>query len=209
MSLNAQRWQQLLEHLSLPAEDKTYTDLVAAYDAPQRHYHTARHIAHCLAELDLARDLATEPAEIEMALWFHDAVYDTHRTDNERLSAEWAQRFLSGQGLPAERVQRIVDHILSTCHTGTAAAADSQLTVDADLAILGANAAVYQEFESNVRQEYGWVPAAVFRAKRAEILESFLNRPRIYHTAFFHERHEGAARSNLAHAVRTLRGGRA
>lgn len=130
--LTLKRWQQLLERLTLPAEEETYTALIAAYGAPQRHYHTARHIAHCLAELDLACELATEPAEIEMALWFHDAVYDTHRPDNEQLSAVWAQRFLDSQGLAHASVQRIVDHILATCHTGTAACADSQLTVDAD-----------------------------------------------------------------------------
>lgn len=65
----------------------------------------------------------------------------------------------------------------------------------------------YREFENNVRQEYSWVPEAVFRAKRAEILESFLARPRIYHSAFFNERHEAAARLNLSAAISTLRGG--
>jgi len=204
--LSPERWQRLLEHLRLPAEMQTYTALVAAYDAPQRHYHTAHHIAHCLAELDLACDLATEPAEIEMALWFHDAVYDTHRTDNEQQSAEWAQRFLGEQGLPPARVQRVVDHIMATCHTGMPASADSKLTVDADLAILGTEAQRYGQFESNVRQEYSWVPEAVFRAKRAEILASFLARPCIYHTAYFREHHEAAARLNLAHAIHTLSG---
>lgn len=203
------RWQQLLEGLGLPAEDQTYTALVSAYGEPHRHYHTGRHIAHCLTELDFVRKHAAEPAEIEMALWFHDAVYDTHRADNERLSAQWAERFLRGHGLPPERVQRISDHILATCHSGTPNGADSQLTVDADLAILGASAADsaagYPSFERDVRQEYSWVPEAVFKAKRAEILESFLARPCIYHSAFFRDRHEAAARVNLAHAIRALR----
>lgn len=207
MCLSLQRWQQLLEHLKLPAQDQTYTALVAAYGEPQRHYHTARHIGHCLSELDLAREQAAEPAEIEMALWFHDAVYDTHRAGNEERSAQWAERFLESASLPAARVQRIVAHILATCHSGTPGSADAQLTVDADLAILGADAETYSQFERHVRQEYHWVPEAVFRAKRAEILESFLARPCIYYSAFFRERHEAAARLNLARAISTLRGG--
>ena len=205
MPMTPERWQQLLDSLDLPAETHTYAALVAAYGEPHRHYHTARHITHCLAELDLARPLAAEPAEAEMALWFHDAVYDTHRADNEEQSAAWARRFLEGEGLGPASLHRIVEHILATRHSAAPGTADSQLTVDADLAILGAGADDYGEFERNVRQEYGWVPEPVFRARRAEILQSFLDRPSIYHTAFFRERHESAARTNLAAAIQTLR----
>jgi predicted metal-dependent HD superfamily phosphohydrolase len=203
--MSPERWQQLLGSLHLPADTHTCAALIAAYGEPHRHYHTAQHIDQCLAELDLARPRAADPAEVEMALWFHDAVYDTHRTDNEQQSAAWAQRFLTTQGLEPARVQRIVEHILATRHTGIAGMADSQLTVDADLAILGAPADRYRDFESNVRKEYSWVPEPVFRDRRAEILQSFLDRPGIYHTAFFRERHEAAARANLAAAIRTLR----
>jgi predicted metal-dependent HD superfamily phosphohydrolase len=204
--MSPERWQRLLQDLQVPAETETYAALEAAYGEAHRHYHTARHIAHCLAELDLARDLAQEPAEVETALWFHDAVYDPHAADNEQRSAQWAERFLVGQGLDSLRTLRIRDHVLATRHTAPAAAPDSQLVVDVDLAILGSDADSYAQFEINVRKEYDWVPEPVFRSKRAQILQSFLDRSFIYHTAFFRERHEAAARANLAAAIDTLRG---
>jgi predicted metal-dependent HD superfamily phosphohydrolase len=204
--MSPERWQQLLEGLQLAGDTSTYTALMAAYGQRHRHYHTTRHIAHCLTELDLARHLALEACEVEIALWFHDAVYDTHRADNEERSAEWAERCLSGLGLDPTRVTRIREHILATRHSAAAGTEDSQLVVDVDLAILGADADRYQEFETTVRQEYRWVPGPVFRNRRAEILQSFLDRPSIYQTAFFRERHETAARANLTAAIRTLRG---
>jgi predicted metal-dependent HD superfamily phosphohydrolase len=202
--VSPERWQRLLSALQLPAEAHTCAALQAAYGEPHRHYHTGRHIAHCLVELDLARHLAIEPAEVEMALWFHDAIYDPHAADNEDKSAAWAVRFLGGQGLEPVRIQRVRDHILATRHCAPAAGPDAQLTVDVDLAILGSDAGTYGEFEINVRREYDWVPEAVFRGRRAEILQSFLNRPRIYHTDFFAQRHETRARANLAAAIRAL-----
>jgi predicted metal-dependent HD superfamily phosphohydrolase len=204
--MSLERWLQLLLSLALPADTQIYAALVAAHGQAHRHYHTARHIGHCLAELDLARHLALQPGEAEMALWFHDAIYDTHACDNELQSAAWAERFLGSQGLDPARIARIRGHILATRHTAPAATADAQLVVDVDLAILGSDADRYRQFETEVRQEYSWVPEAVFRARRAQILQSFLDRPAIYHTAFFRERHEAAARLNLAAAIQTLRG---
>src|SRR5690349_8065412 len=77
-----------------------YETLSRAYAEPQRHYHNQQHIAECLAELDGARHLAKEPACAELALWFHDAVYDPKSGENEERSAAMAKRCLSDAGLP-------------------------------------------------------------------------------------------------------------
>ncbi len=65
-----------------------FDKLKQVYTEPSRYYHTDKHIADCLIQLQTIRQQATHPAEIEVALWFHDAVYDTHRADNEEQSAE-------------------------------------------------------------------------------------------------------------------------
>lgn len=191
--------------LGIRDELATYGALVEAYSQRHRHYHTVRHIDHCLAEFASAQHLAAEPAEVELALWFHDAVYEPHSSNNEERSADWACELLQRHGVDAVRVERVRAHIMATRHEAPATFPDSQLMVDIDLSILGVDEAIYAEFERNVRSEYRWVPGPLFRRKRAEILESFLARPRIYSTELFHARLEDSARRNLSAAIDHLR----
>lgn len=57
-------------------------DLMQRYAEPHRHYHTMRHLDECFANFEAVCHDATRPAEIELALWFHDANYDVKRHDN-------------------------------------------------------------------------------------------------------------------------------
>jgi predicted metal-dependent HD superfamily phosphohydrolase len=203
--VNIERWERLMADLHIPEERETYASLEAAYAEPHRYYHTAQHIDHCLAEFDLARNLAVEPAEVEVALWFHDAIYKPHRSDNEQASADWAERFLATHSVDPARIGRIRAHILATRHASPAASADAQLVLDVDLAILGTDRETYWKFEESIRKEYRWVPGPLFRSKRTEILRSFLERPFIYSTLLLRDRLEATARSNLAAAIEALR----
>jgi predicted metal-dependent HD superfamily phosphohydrolase len=198
------RWQKLMDALGVAENLPTHDALAAAYAEKHRRYHTARHIDDCLNKLESARHLAQAPAEIEIALWFHDAIYDPYKSANEEKSADWACVFLAGNGVDPAQVERIRDLILATRHQAIAVDPDAQLLVDVDLSILGANETDYAEFEKNVRGEYKWVPAMLFRKKRAEILQSFLDRPQIYSTSFFSDRYEQTARANLAAAIAAL-----
>jgi predicted metal-dependent HD superfamily phosphohydrolase len=191
--------------LGMPEEIATFSALVAAYGEKHRAYHTGQHIDYCLQQLDAAPGIAREPAEVELALWFHDAVYNPHSSDNEARSADWACTLLVRHNAPAVRVERVRAHIMATCHEAPATTPDSELVVDVDLSILGADEVTYGAFETNVRQEYRWVPSILFRRKRAEILESFLARPKIYSLEFFHTRYEEQARRNLTKAISALR----
>lgn len=202
--LSQDRWTELLSAFGIQGEAASFDALMATYSQKHRHYHTVKHIEHCLRELDSARDLACEPAEVELALWFHDAVYETRASNNEERSADWACELLNRHGVDAARVDRVRMLILATRHEAPAITPDAQLLVDVDLSILGADEVTYAEFEKNVRQEYCWVPSILFRRKRAEILESFLARPRIYNTPPF-QRLEQPARRNLTAAISGLR----
>jgi predicted metal-dependent HD superfamily phosphohydrolase len=205
--LNEGRWIGLMTSLGLPAETETFAALVAAYSEKHRHYHTGKHIEHCLRELDSALSLAIEAAEVELAIWYHDAVYDPYSSNNEERSADWACTLLNRHNVSAARVERVRSLILATRHAAPATTPDAQLVSDIDLSILGADEATYAVFEADVRKEYRWVPSILFRRKRAEILDSFLKRPQIYNTEPFRARYELRARHNLAGAIRTLGGG--
>jgi predicted metal-dependent HD superfamily phosphohydrolase len=206
--MNRARWNRLMTALELPESGESFDRLVNAYSQKHRHYHTCAHIDHCLHELDGAPGLAREPAEVELALWFHDAIYDPYASDNEAKSADLACELLTRGGASSERVERVRSHILATRHDAPAALDDSKLVVDIDLSILGVAEDAYARFEINVREEYRWVPGPLFRRKRAEILESFLARPAIYSMALFRDRYEIPARRNLTNAIAALRGAR-
>lgn len=204
--MNRERWQTFLAQLGVERDDAMLGRLQRAYGERHRAYHTATHIDHCLRELDRARALAMEPVEVECALWFHDAIYQPYRGLNEERSAAWAAQFLRQSGAAEERIERVREMILATRHAEPPASSDGALVVDIDLSILGAEPRAYEAFEKAVRREYQWVPWFLYRSRRAGILQSFLNRPRIYHHEDFAARYEAAARRNLAQAIGELSG---
>lgn len=136
--LDEDRWNDLWESFcDVRAPTGLFQKLSAAYSEPHRTYHTAEDILHCLEEFDHVRDLARWPNEVEMALWFHDAIYDTHASDNEEKSADWVQRVLLLNKCPPEIVTRIRDLIMATKHTMPPIENDAQLVADIDLSSLG------------------------------------------------------------------------
>ena len=174
------------------------------YREPHRHYHTVQHLDECFERWPEIRDHAAHPAEVALALWFHDAIYDTHRSDNEALSAALARDTALGLGVAADVAQRIADLVLFTRHAVEPEGPDAEALVDVDLSILGAANARFDEYERQVRREYAWVAEETFRKRRAEVLEQFLGRRHIYSTALFRERYEPRARANLERSLHAL-----
>ena len=182
-----------------------WTQLERRYREPHRAYHNFDHIGHCLAEFEAVRKLAESPEAVELAIWFHDAVYDTHAKDNEEQSARLAAQFLDEAGIDAALVSAVGSSILATKHTAPPTSPDAALLVDIDLAILGQPRERYARFEDEIREEYSWVASADFAAGRSAILWRFLERPRVYSCEVFLSRHESLARQNLLWAIERLR----
>lgn len=202
--MNFGRWQSLMSRLGMAEHREVFESLRAAYAEAHRFYHTVEHISSCLELLDGAAGLTGSPEEVELALWFHDAVYDPRAQDNEEKSAQWASEFLARAGAAEDRRARVHGHIMATEHHAVPGDPDAALVVDIDLAILGSLPDAYQAFEANIRREYQWVPRPLYCRKRREVLNSFLARPRIYATDHFHDLRETAARRNLRAAIEAL-----
>ncbi|MEO5845141.1 MAG: N-methyl-D-aspartate receptor NMDAR2C subunit [Caldimonas sp.] len=175
--------------------------MTAAYREPHRHYHTLQHLGECLAQFDRVGSLAANPAEVEIALWFHDAIYDVKRADNEQRSADWLQAAARADGVADRTADRVSALILATRHAALPTGADEQLLVDIDLAVLGADEARFAEYERQIRAEYAFVPAPTFVTKRGALLAAFLGRTRIYSTPTLHDELEQRARANLARSI--------
>jgi predicted metal-dependent HD superfamily phosphohydrolase len=181
-----------------------FAELAAAYDAPARHYHTRHHVAACLRDLERWHDLAERPNEIALALWFHDAVYDTHRDDNEARSADWAARYLEAAGAPCDTVARI-DAMIRATASHLADDSDGRLMQDIDLAILAAAPHTFAGYDRAIRAEYAWIPEAQYRQRRRHVLVSLLERETIYRTLPLCERYEQRARNNLRKLIEKLK----
>lgn len=181
-----------------------FARLTALYSQPHRAYHNLRHIADCLKEFEAARALCERADEVELALWFHDAIYDPRAKENEEQSARLAREVIQGAALPAEFGDHVEALILATKHNAPPRENDARLIVDIDLAILGQDEARFDEYETAIRKEYDWVPEAQFKTGRSAILRSFLVRPRIYSTDFFRDMYEARARRNLDRSLRRL-----
>jgi predicted metal-dependent HD superfamily phosphohydrolase len=182
-----------------------YAKLLVAYSEPHRRYHVVDHIDDCLAQLDAASPPASVPEEVELALWFHDAIYEPTSSKNEIRSADWATTFLRSAGAPDDKSARVSSYILATRHSAEPLSGDAALVVDVDLSILGRDREAFANYEQAIREEYRWVPKAIYRRKRVEILQSFLERPAIYLTDHFHALFERQARENLAWSIDQLR----
>lgn len=178
--------------------------LIDAYRQPQLHYHTLQHLEECLNLWSKHAGEAQQAAEVGMALWFHDAVYEVKAADNEERSAAWAMDELGAVGVAAAQVERIGCLILASAHRALPQGRDAQLLVDIDLAILGASRERFDEYEAQVRREYSWVPEDLFRTKRAEVLARFLQRKPLYHTPALRNLFEARAIDNLRDSLTLL-----
>lgn len=202
-----QRWTVLWERLGAQGDaSAVYDDLVTRYySESHRAYHILEHIGHCLDEFEQVRHLATNPDAVELALWYHDAIYDTKAKDSEERSAALAVEVVRDASLSDNFGQSVVNLITATKHTSTSTDPDVQLLVDIDLSILGQSEDKFDEYERQVRKEYEWVTEDAFVAGRLAILKSFLDRPTIYSTWFFRNKYEVQARRNIAKSLARLR----
>lgn len=183
-------------------------ELIRAYSEPGRHYHNLDHIAALLELLDRhGNDLRTRDA-VELAIFFHDAVYVPTRPDNEAASAALARARLTQLGVGDALVSEVEHLILATRHGASLADADSDpdlaLLLDLDLSVLGAERAAYAAYARAIRSEYAIVPDDLYRPGRRRVLAEFLARPRIYATPRLRDLWEVTARSNLQWERTTL-----
>ncbi|MCS0589619.1 hypothetical protein ACFQ09_21655 [Massilia norwichensis] len=195
------RWRRTWQDLALPLPESKHAsglaDLLARYREPQRHYHTLQHLGESFAVLDSLLHTAAQPGELALALWFHDAIHDVRRHDNEQRSAELALACLAAVGATPPLMRRVWELILATRHHEAASDPDLAILLDADLAILGAPRVRFAEYEDQVRTEYAHVPQDAWAEGRAKVLHRFLARPRIYTTPAIFTRLEDQARTNL------------
>ncbi|PIY11448.1 MAG: hypothetical protein COZ18_04030 [Flexibacter sp. CG_4_10_14_3_um_filter_32_15] len=198
-------WVDMVANFSLP-EDKNieiFTLLGIQYKENTRHYHNWDHIKAMIKGLDNYPEEINDRLSIELAIWFHDAIYVPLRKDNESRSAKFFHEQLSHY-LPIERTGKVMSYIEATKNHSKTIDKDLQVLLDLDLAILGQSKAVYQNYANQVREEFGYVPNFLYKRGRKLVLKSFLDRPVIYQTSVFREELEEQARENIREELESL-----
>ena len=174
-----------------------FDEIDALYREPHRRYHTAAHVEHCLRQFDFAADRMDQSDAVEMALWFHDAIYDVPGKENELRSAELFAARADGRGSEQFRseVHRL---IMATTHLDPPPATlDESFIVDIDLSSFGLSWEEFLRDSRAVRAELPHVSDAEFCPRQKKFLESLVARPEFCFTEFFRDRHEARARENI------------
>ena len=173
-----------------------WADLVDQFRRPNRHYHDETHIAHCLAELDGARNLIGNPDMVELALWFHDAIYEPGDHDNESRSAELFLGY-ARDALPEPLVRDVYDAILATVHREIPEKGNARFVVDIDLSSFGLPWPKFMADCHALRKEQIDVNDSEFYRSKRKFLRSLIDRNSIFVTPYFCQRYEDAARTNI------------
>ena len=180
------------------------------YAEPHRAYHTQAHIDTMLAGLAELGPAVADPAAAELAIWYHDAIYDPAASDNEARSAALLRADMTGLAAPVllEFAETLVK--LTATHDlpdglPSDLAADAALFLDLDMAVLGSSPAEYDAYERGIAVEYEPVYGRQrFAAGRAAFLSGMLDRPQLFLSRQCQDRFDDAARGNMRRALQSL-----
>lgn len=200
------RWHALALSASPDWMAATFDLLQKKYAEKHRHYHNFEHLEAMFRLFDTHRQHLQDPETLALAIFFHDAIYSVTRKDNEARSADLAVKTLSAIGYAPERAECVHAFILATRDHSFPQNAPPDLAwlLDFDLAILGAATAEYDAYTQKIRREYRIYPDLLYRPGRRKAMEHFLERQHIYHTEFFRDNFESAARENLRREIAAL-----
>jgi predicted metal-dependent HD superfamily phosphohydrolase len=202
---NEKNWLNLWHRLGIYSHDKitnAYIELLEHYSEPHRKYHNLEHINHCLIEFDAVQYLAVEPDILELAIWYHDVIYDIGANNNEELSALLVEKVMTNF-LSVDLIKKVKNIILATKHIEVPDNFDAKLMLDIDISNIG-QAEKFKETNKLVREEYSLIPDNLFANNRSNILQLFLDRPSIYLTEVFQKKYEKSARKNIESSIRDL-----
>ena len=195
-------WARCLERSEQEGAD-ALNQLLHLYAEPHRHYHTLGHIRHCLNEFDPASALMDHPDAVELALWFHDAIYVSGAKDNERRSADLFREY-SRQRADAALQQRIDALIMATTHSEAPRQRDEQFIVDIDLSSFGLPWEAFMRDGQRIRAEFPHLEDQDYYSGHLRFLRRLHNRPSFFFTDRFQQRYERAARENIRRLIADL-----
>ncbi len=182
--------------------DQLWKEIESNYSEKSRHYHTLKHLENLFLQLEEVKTEIRDWDVVLFALFYHDAIYNASKSNNEEASAELATVRLEQLNVPSEIIEKVEEMILATKAHVVSQHPDINLFTDADLSILGSDWDTYSEYAKNVRKEYHIYPDLIYHPGRRKVLRHFLEMERIFKTDVFYEKFEIQARANINHELK-------
>lgn len=191
-------WRRCLVEGARDDSAEIHQKLLDGYREPQRHYHTLAHIEQCMGMFDDCKSQASDPDALELAVWFHDVIFEPDQANNERRSADLYLEL--SRGVHDEELRGLVERlIMATLHDGNSLEDhDARYMVDIDLSSFGLSWETFLEDSQNLRRESAHLDDAEYYRRKKNFQACLLAKERFYQSDYFAERLEKQARSNLA-----------
>lgn len=195
--------------VSIYANDESITtscwiEIEKNYSSPGRYYHTLFHLEMLLDQLNGCKPMISDWDSVLFSIFYHDIIYNVLKSNNEEKSADLAAKRLLALNVPLDRINTCREQILATKSHQVSNSEDVNLFTDADLSILGQPDDVYEQYCSQIRQEYSIYPDIVYRPGRKKVVAHFLKMKRIFKTSIFYDKYESQARKNLESELNRL-----
>lgn len=186
--------------------DRFWQEIILAYSGKKRHYHNTSHIYNMLLQAEKVKDSIVDFDVLQFAIWYHDIVYKSTKSDNEEQSAVVAKKRLKFFNIEAKRLETISNLIISTKKHQVLCAKneDNDYLLDLDLSILGTDWETYKSYYNNIRKEYNVYPDFIYNKGRKKVLQHFLERETLYFSIYFKNQFEVKARENLTKELHLL-----
>lgn len=181
-----------------------WDELEKQYRAYKRHYHNLTHLENLYKQLKTVTTIVKDWDVIIFALFYHDAIYNTTKTDNEEKSAKLAQKRLCKTKMSKEQLSRCYEYIIATKSHQRSTDNDCNLFTDADLSILASEWNDYVVYTKQIRQEYRIYPNLIYTKGRIRVLTKLLSLEQLYKTPHFFSLYEEKARMNLKQELDAL-----
>jgi len=174
-----------------------WNEIAEKYSSSKRYYHNLNHINELVSLLNIYKSSICDLEIVQLAIFYHDVIYNAIKKDNEFKSAIFCKKHLEKTSLPKEKLEKCYNYILATKNHETNNENDLNYLLDFDLSILSSQDIDYEIYLKQIRKEYSFFPDIIYNAGRKKVLQYFLKQKKIYKTDEFYVKFEKKARENL------------
>ncbi|WP_417266393.1 phosphohydrolase [Brumimicrobium sp.] len=176
---------------------KCFDEIIHAYESEGRYYHNLEHLKDLFSELERASHLIDDFNLVNIAVFYHDVIYNPTANNNEEKSAEFSSNHLKLMRASEQLIKTVYEAIIATKKHSESENNNINIFTDADLSILGTNSEHYKKYSQKIRYEYITYPSYLFDNGRIQALKQLMDTGRLFKSEYFYKLNEKQALDNL------------